>query len=137
MFILFTVPVWSFMFLRIPCFCASEIAVSPADCTLPEGFELWVLWVKNCDLIIIPGFTETQQQFVYVLGPAEANGKDSDQLIAQAWVYSLAAMFCFFCLLTVFLIASLQVNWPLEFLKPPPLTAAAKASMKRRREAMM
>ena len=84
------------MFLRIPCFCASEIAVSPADCTPPEGFELWALWVKNCDLIIIPGFTETQQQFVYVLGPAEANGKDSDQVISQAWDYSLAAMFCFF-----------------------------------------
>ena len=96
MFILFTVLVWSFMLLRIPCFCASEITVSPADCTLPEGFELWALWVKSCDLIIIPGFTETKQQFVYVLGLAEANGKDCDQVISQAWDYSLAAMFCFF-----------------------------------------
>ena len=53
---------------------------------------------------LIPGFSETQQQFVYVLELAEANGKDSDQLISQAWDYSLAAMLCvFFCLLTVFL----------------------------------
>jgi hypothetical protein len=80
---------------------------------------------------LIPGFSETQQQFVYVLELAEANGKDSDQLISQAWDYSLAAMLCvFFCLLTVFLIASLQVVWPLEFLKPPPLSAETKAVMK-------
>ena len=44
--------VLSSMLLRIPCFCASEVTVSPADCTLPEGFELWALWVKSCDLII-------------------------------------------------------------------------------------
>ncbi|CAL1165202.1 unnamed protein product, partial [Cladocopium goreaui] len=35
---------------EIPCFCASEITMSPADCTLPEGFELWALWVKSCGL---------------------------------------------------------------------------------------
>ena len=95
----------------------------------------WFVFVISNALI--PGFSECQHQFVYVLELAEANGKDSDLLISQAWVYSLAAMFCFFCLLTVFLIASLQVNWPLEFLKLPPLSAEAKASMKRRREAMM
>ena len=47
---------------------------------------------------LIPGFSETQQQFVYVLELAEANGKDSDQLISQAWDYSLAAMLCVFFL---------------------------------------
>ena len=47
---------------------------------------------------LIPG-SEIQQQFVYVLELSEANAKDSDQLIAQVWDYSLAAMFCFFCLL--------------------------------------
>ena len=40
------------MLLRIPCFTASEIKGSPSECTLPEGFELWALWVKSCDLVI-------------------------------------------------------------------------------------
>lgn len=39
------------MLLRIPCFCASDITISPADCTLLEGIELWALWVRSCDLI--------------------------------------------------------------------------------------
>ena len=93
----------------------------------------WFVFVISNALI--PGFSECQQQFVYVLELAESNGKDSDQLIAQAWVYSLAAMFFFF--VCFFFSASLQVVWPLEFLKPPPLSAEAKAVMKRRREAMM
>ena len=117
------------MLLRIPCVCASEITTSPADCSLPEGFELWALWVKSCDLIswlhivfcflfvlfvcplfwyvfvfsgalIIPGFSELQGQFVYVL--AEARGKDSEVLVAEAWDYHLfvcllvGTLFCLF-----------------------------------------
>ena len=54
----------------------------------------WFVFVISNALI--PGFSECQQQFVYVLELAEAHGCDSDQLIDQAWVYSLAAMFCFF-----------------------------------------
>ena len=54
----------------------------------------WFVFVISNALI--PGFSECQQQFVYVLELAEANGKDSDLLISQAWVYLLAAMFCFF-----------------------------------------
>jgi len=49
----------------------------------------WFVFVISNALI--PGFAETQQQFVYVLELAEANGKNSDQLISQAWDYSLAA----------------------------------------------
>ena len=158
------------MLLRIPCFCASETTVSPAECTLPEGFELWALWVKSCDLIswlhlffyvyflfvcplywyvvvfsgaLIPCFSETQQQFVYVLELAEARGKDSEQLAAQAWDYYFFLIFCwpFFIIAGVwlwcFLLASWQVTWPLEFLKAAPLSAESKAAMKRRRDAMM
>ena len=43
---------------------------------------------------LIPGYSEMQAQFVYVMELTEARGKDSDKLVDQAWGCGLIS--CFF-----------------------------------------
>ena len=46
----------------------------------------WYVFVFS-GALIIPGWSELKGQFVYVLELAEANGKDSEALVDQAWNY--------------------------------------------------
>ena len=50
----------------------------------------WYVFVFS-GALIIPGFPELQWQFVYVLELAEARGKDSELLVAEAWDYKFFA----------------------------------------------
>jgi len=101
--------------LRVICFIASEVDVKPMEVTLPEPYALWELWIKSCYSTYVvpfcigcfgdfylyislslsffkynscgfcPGYQETLAHMAYILELAEAHGKDSVALVAEAW----------------------------------------------------